>query len=142
LTPNRDWRRRAGREAGTYDATVANVDGTQPGRWKGRAARALAIGCLTVVGLVGCGEDVATDYTSAHREGFLAACSNPLDDPRLLSDICVCVYERLESEISFTRFEAISESLTTLGDDSADPPELPEEVAEAVADCFLSEADL
>ncbi len=101
----------------------------------------LALALIALVGLAAasCGDEVATDYTSAHRDAFLAACSSPLDDPRLLSDICVCVYDRLEDEISFSRFEAISESLVTV--DGSEPP-LPDEVVDAIADCFVSEADL
>ena len=125
-----------------YDATVVNVERTQLWRWIGWVASTVALGCLAFVGLAGCGEEAPADYTAAHREAFLAACSSPLDDPRLLSDICVCVYDRLESEVSFTRFQAISDSLAILDAETTDPPDMPDEVADAVADCFLSEADL
>ncbi len=144
---------------------------------------------LTVVGLglvlilSGCSEEEPTDYTSAHREAFLAACSRPLDDPRLLSDVCGCVYDRVEDEIRFDDFQQMSERLavstsgtvaggtastadsepvpdssTTTDDESeggsgegsdttadssdADGAGLPPEIAQLVADCFRSEADL
>jgi len=100
----------------------------------------LVVAAITF-GLAACGEEEPANYTSAHRDAFLSACSRPLDDPRLLSDICVCVYDRLESEIPFARFVEISESLVVAEGDVG-PVALPEPVAEIIADCFLVEADL
>ena len=91
--------------------------------------------------LFGCSEEVATDYSSAHRDAFLAACSSPLEDPRLLVDVCDCVYDYLESEVSFPRFVAISEALVAV-DGVVGQASMPDELADAVADCVISEADL
>jgi len=101
-----------------------------------RTRLALAVVLLAAMATAACGQDEATDYTSAHRDAFLAACSRPLDDPRLLSDVCACVYDEMEQEIPFSEFERISEAL-----ESPSTP-LPDEIAQAVADCFVREADL
>ncbi len=113
---------------------------------------------LSGIGLMACSEDVPTDYTAAHREAFLAACSRPIDDPRLLSDICGCVYDRMEGEMPFDEFQRISERLATTPAATADVETdtsaeseaapliagagLPDDIARLVADCFTLEADL
>lgn len=113
---------------------------------------------LSAVCLTACSEEVPTDYTAAHRDAFLAACSRPLDDPRLLSDVCACVYDRIEDELPFAEFQRIDERLagtpaatagvatdTSSADREVTPStveELPVEIARLVADCFTLEADL
>lgn len=117
----------------------------------------IALG-LSAFGLAACSDDIPTDYTAAHREAFLDACSRPLDDPRLLSDICGCVYDRVEDEMPFHEFQRIDERLATTpataagveadtGAATGAAPSivtegLPDEVARLVADCFMLEADL
>ncbi len=113
-----------------------------------------------MMSLAACSEEVPTDYTAAHREAFLAACSRPIDDPRLLSDVCGCVYDRIEDEVSFDRFQQMSERLAEApsststpesdddaavdgsGDTTATGAALPDEIARLVAECFTVEADL
>ena len=107
---------------------------------------------MMLIGLAACSEEVPTDYTVAHREAFLAACSRPLDDPRLLSDVCGCVYDRIEDEIPFAEFERMSEQLagtaavaatsTSIAGVEETKPPLPSGIAALVADCFTAEADL
>jgi len=106
-----------------------------PPRDPGPAARLAVVAALFFV-LVGCSEEEPTDYSATHREAFLDACSRPLDDPRLLSDVCGCVYDRIEDEVPFDQFQTISDGLLAPGAD------LPEEITEMVADCFVEEADL
>ncbi len=103
---------------------------------------------ITVL-LVGCADDeTPTNYTSANRDAFLTACSQPLDDPRLISEVCGCVYERLEFEMSFDDFVELDEALTPpeVEDDESNPVTppvtLPDEMTDIVADCFVEEADL
>ena len=102
------------------------------------SARGLVLAGVALVSMMAasCGEEEPTDYTAAHREAFLSACSRPLDDPRLLSDVCGCVYDRIEDEMSFTEFERISGRIVAPG------AELPGGIADMVAECFVSEADL
>ena len=112
---------------------------------------------LLALGLAACSEEVVTDYSAVHRDAFLDACSRPLDDPRLLSDVCVCVYDRIEDEVPFDEFEQMSERLAgstaaaastttnTSGEadvEQAADADLPDDIAIMVADCFTAEADL
>jgi hypothetical protein len=128
-----------------YDASVVRFNPDQISGFPriGQVLSRPTVTLLAVVAVVlfGCSAEEPTDYTSAHRDAFLAACSSPLEDPRLLSDVCVCVYDRLESEVSFPRFVAISEALAA-AESSVDPASMPDELADAVADCMISEADL
>lgn len=116
----------------------------------------VAVG-LGAAGLTACSDEIPTDYTAANRDAFLAACSRPLDDPRLLSDICGCVYERIEDEVPFDEFQRINERLagipapaTGVAPDSGATGEtvpfargdLPRELVRLVADCITLEADL
>lgn len=108
-----------------------------------------AVSVAAIIVLAGCGEsEPPTDYTSANRNAFLAACSRPLDDPRLLSEVCDCVYDRLELEMPFDEFVELSEALIPPETEvdgaapSAPPATVPEEVTAIVADCFVEEADL
>lgn len=120
---------------------------------------ALAAVGLVAMALAACSDEIPTDYTADHREAFLAACSRPLDDPRLLSDVCGCVYDRIEDEVPFDEFQRIdarlagitSETAAVATDTSAVEAEviplatgneLPVEIARLVADCFTLEADL
>lgn len=120
---------------------------------------ALATVGLVAVALAGCSDEIPTDYTAEHREAFLAACSRPLDDPRLLSDVCGCVYDRIEDEVPFDEFQRLDARLagiptetaavatdTSVADaeviSSATGNELPVDVARLIADCFTLEADL
>lgn len=104
---------------------------------------------MAALALPGCADDeVPTDYTSANRNAFLTACSRPIDDPRLLSGVCDCVYDRLEFEMPFDDFVALDEALTPPeieGDEAVQtvpPVTLPEEITAIVAECFVEEADL
>ncbi len=88
--------------------------------------------------LAGCGEELAvTDYTSASKEDYLLACADPLEDPSLVSDVCRCVYDQVEGEYSFDEFAQLD---VALRNDQLAP--LPDNVIEAMSDCFLSESGL
>lgn len=134
-----------------------------PDRLADRVVALAAVGLVAVavvaVGLAACSDEIPTDYTAAHREAFLAACSRPVDDPRLLSDVCGCVYDHIEDEVPFDEFQRIDARLagiptetTAVATDTgaaetevtstAAGNELPVEVARLVADCFTLEADL
>ena len=86
----------------------------------------------------GCGPDVdATDYGAENRAAFLAACTIPGEDPRLVRDVCECTYERIEADMAFDDFVSMEESLLL---DALAP--LPESVAGYMADCFVDVVDL
>ncbi len=104
-----------------------------------RLGPALVAGSLLVglLGLVGCSEEEPEDFTADTRSAFLAACTEPLADSRLISAICGCVFEESQGALSFDRFEAIDADLVL--DPEAD---LPDEVAEIVARCVIEETEL
>lgn len=87
--------------------------------------------------LAACSEEGPTDFTADNRAGFLAACSEPLEDAVLIGQICQCVFERTQDEFAFEEFEAMDEAL------QADPTQsLQAEVNVIIADCVRTEAEL
>ncbi len=112
---------------------------------------------LLAVGAAGCSNDLEpTDYAVENRTGFLTACARPLDDPRLLNDVCACAYDRIEAELRFEEFVDLDTELltasqattsdTATSDARAQPGTetdgLPEEIVQLIADCFVEEAGL
>lgn len=99
------------------------------------------VGCALVVlgalGLAACAEEEPTEFGEDNRDGFAAACSQPLEDSRLVSDICQCVFDETTSNIVFSEFAALDTRLTENAELS-----LPIEVTDIIADCVLEEADL
>jgi hypothetical protein len=99
-----------------------------------RSATVVAVLLVAVLGLSGCGEEQAdVDFT----EDFLTACSDPLDDPRLVGDICQCVFERSQRAFGIERWQAIDEEMKVDADAG-----LPDELVELLADCIIEEGDL
>jgi hypothetical protein len=87
--------------------------------------------------LVGCGPEVATDYSEQTRQAFLASCTDPLDDTLLRIELCQCVFDESQQAIPYDRFAALDAELTL------DPAAaLPVELTELVADCVISIAEL
>lgn len=85
----------------------------------------------------GCAEDEPHEFTDDTRSGFLAACTDPLDDSLLTSSICQCVFDQTQTQLSFERFEQIDELLVL------DPEtELPDELVDIIATCVIEVADL
>ncbi len=103
-----------------------------------RSTAALVGAVVFVVTLVSCRGEIPTeDFSALNREGFLTACVRPLDDPRLVSDVCRCVFDRAEGELGYERFAELDEQLRL------DPSSgLPEDFVEIVADCFLDASGL
>lgn len=106
---------------------------------------------LVVAVLLGaCGETQdPTDYAIENRNDFLTACARPLDDPRLLNDVCACTYDRIEAEYRFDEFAELDEELvaarlaeSTQAAAGGATSGLPQEIIDIVADCFVEEAGL
>ncbi len=108
------------------------------GRTIGRLPLPVA-GILVASGLLAaaCTEEVPTDFNADTRTGFMAACSRPLDDPRLISGICQCVFDETQVEITFDEFVAADQRLVA---DQEQP--LSDELNEIIADCIVEEGDL
>lgn len=94
---------------------------------------------VAAIGLLGCGSDGSTDvdYTAQNREAFLAACTDAAVDDRLVRDVCECTYAKLVESVNVDELARIEETLRldTLAS-------LPDVVADHVAECVVSEADL
>lgn len=99
--------------------------------------RRLVVSALVLVGALGavaCGEEQAeVDFT----EDFLTACSDPLEDARLVGDICQCVFERSQRTIDIERWQTLDEELKANPDQG-----LPPELVELLADCIVDEGEL
>ncbi|MFV0258549.1 MAG: hypothetical protein ACK5PP_08905 [Acidimicrobiales bacterium] len=107
-----------------------------------RRSRFVAVaGVVLLAGsvLAGCGsdEDEAVGYSDAGKEAFLAACTDPDLDPRVVRDVCECTYDRVERTIPYDQFADAEQRLIL---DPVAP--LPDAMAEIMADCLVAEADL
>lgn len=108
------------------------------GRATGRMALPLAV-ILAAVGLsaAACTEEVPTDFNADTRTGFMAACSLPLEDQRLINSICQCVFDRTQVEITFDEFVSTDQQLVA---DQTMP--LSDELNGIIADCIVEEGNL
>ncbi|MGH1489070.1 MAG: hypothetical protein ACRBK7_06690 [Acidimicrobiales bacterium] len=89
------------------------------------------------IGLSGCSEPEATEFTDDTKSGFMAACSDQVTDSEVIGDVCECVFESTQEEMVFTQFATIDQQLV----ENPDSP-LSSEVTQFVADCVISTADL
>jgi hypothetical protein len=94
---------------------------------------------VVLLSVAGCTDDAgdAAGYRVTNREAFVAACTDPAVDDRVVRDVCECTYDRIEESLPYEQFVELEESLRI---DSLIP--LPDEVSDLVAECFLTEADL
>ncbi len=143
--------------------TIVRLGRRWRNRFDERRAPAFRLGLISVGALVvsGCGGDLEpTDYAVENRTGFLTACARPLDDPRLLNDVCACAYDRIEAELRFDEFVELDADLLELTETASSETEssgtalsgatvtgdevqgLPEEIVQIIADCFVEEAGL
>ncbi len=92
-----------------------------------------------------CAEDEPEDFTADNRTAFLTACAQPLEDDRLISEICECVFDETQGQLGFERFREIDGELLVQADDEAETelePRLPDDLAEIIAACVVTEAEL
>ncbi len=101
--------------------------------------------------LVSCTSEETIDYSSANREGFLAACTqtgadistdkgssfgDQVDDP-LFTSICRCALRETEKQLSFEEFNALDQRLV-----ESSSAKLPPQMIDIIADCVIGEASL
>ncbi len=99
--------------------------------------RSLILGFVMAVAATACSEEAPTDFTADNETGFLAACSEPVEDAELIGDICQCVFERTQAEFPFEEFSSMDEAL------KVEPGQgLQAEINSIIADCVVSAADL
>lgn len=95
-----------------------------------------------------CGGEAQTDYSAENAAEFFAACTEPLEDTRLVTRICDCVFAEIQVEIPYSRFVELEEELiaATAAEAEVEGAEvevpLPPDLAELVARCVSEEADL
>jgi len=98
----------------------------------------LAVALVSLFGvlLAGCGEEIPPSFTLDNKEGFMTACVDPVTDSELMTTVCGCVIEELES-YEYEEFASLDGALV-------EDPEanLPTAVADVVAECFIEAAEL
>jgi len=87
--------------------------------------------------MAACGADIPEDYTAETRENFLVACTDPLADSILITELCECVFESTQSRFTFDRFVQFEDALR-----SNLEADLNTAMSDVLADCILREADL
>ncbi|MEM9562358.1 MAG: hypothetical protein AAGA93_07080 [Actinomycetota bacterium] len=105
--------------------------------------RVVTLAAAAALLVAACSEDEPQDFTADNRTGFLAACTQPLDDSRTISAVCQCVFDETQAQLTFERFRSIDDELIAQADDEEiDDPSLPDDLAEIIAGCLIAEADL
>lgn len=111
----------------------------RPRRDFGRLSKGSLIGLLLVLtfALSACADEEPAEFTEGTKSGFMAACSDLVEDSRFVGEICECVFDRTQDEFSFSRFSAIDQGLV-------ENPESPlsNQVVSIVADCVISTTEL
>ncbi len=97
----------------------------------------LALVLLFAFALSACAEEEPAEFTDDTKSGFMAACSDLVEDSRFVGEICDCVFERTEDEFDFTRFATIDQQLA----ENPDRP-LSTEVISIVAECVIETTEL
>ena len=104
--------------------------------------------CITfalMVFVASCSSDEQADYTEVTEREFLAACTDPLNDDRIIADLCECVFDRIQTEVNYEDF--VRDDKTVISANSTNSTigtanTIPEVYAEFVADCVIEEAEL
>ena len=95
------------------------------------------LGFVFVVTLAACSADTQTEFTVDNESGFMAACTAAIEDSRLVSGICQCVFEQTEAQIPFAEFSATDDELVESPDLA-----LPQEITDIIAQCVIEEGEL
>lgn len=103
----------------------------------GRFIGIVAFGLGLLLGLAACSTDAQTEFTVDNESGFMAACTAAIEDTRLVSGICQCVFEQTEAQIPFAEFSATDDELVESPD-----LELPQEITDIIAQCVIEEGEL
>jgi hypothetical protein len=79
--------------------------------------------------LVGCGDEAPDDYDADVEREFLEECTTASP-----AQLCQCLYDRIEAEIPFARFEQVDREL------AADPGDPPDDIARLAVICATENA--
>jgi hypothetical protein len=101
----------------------------------------LAVLCPVLLLLAACGAEPQSEYSEQNRNEFLAACTEPRGDTLLQIKLCQCIFDDLQSEVSYERFVEIEQELL-LVTGVAGSGGLPNELSQVIADCVVEEVEL
>lgn len=93
------------------------------------AAAVLAASCSA--------EDPPATFSAELRSDFLAACTDTLGDPEIVADVCKCVFDKSQRELSISVFASYENALKN--DPTSD---LPDALQDMIATCVLEESGL
>lgn len=95
---------------------------------------------VTVMALLvsACGAEPApAGYTAQMRVDFLTACSDNISDSVLVGDVCRCVFDKAQREVSISVFNSYENTLKN------DPTAgLPDPLRDMLARCVLEQSGL
>ena len=81
-----------------------------------------------------CSDDPPDGYGADVEESFLETCRSGSGED--LTDVCQCIYDRVEAEVPFEEFRSVDEAL------AEDPTsDLPPEFVDIYTDCVLEAAE-
>lgn len=102
--------------------------------------RSFALIWVTAIALAasGCGtEEPPAGFSAQLRDDFLTACTDSLNDPEIVTDVCKCVFDKSQRELSISVFASYEAALKN------DPTaKLPPAIADMMARCVLEESGL
>ena len=85
-----------------------------------------------------CGaEDPPATFSAELRSDFLAACTDSLGDPEIVAEVCKCVFDKSQRELSISVFASYENALKN--DPTSD---LPDALQDMIATCVLEESGL
>ncbi len=124
--------------ASPADPVPAEADRPSTGRSRSRLWFALGgvlllVGALAIAGLVVAGRDDG-GYTEETQQAFMDACT--AEGGSDVAPTCSCLYEAIEAEVAYERFEEVNDLLVAGRD--ADPDtgvELPDDFEALLEDC-------
>ncbi len=99
--------------------------------------RRICIVAILALAFSACGGDEPLNYTLETRENFLAACTDPLNDSRLVTELCECTFAAAQEKLSFARFSELEDRMRNNLNASIGAA-----MNSALAQCVLQEADL
>jgi hypothetical protein len=85
-----------------------------------------------------CGSSETPETFSVElRSDFLTACTDSLSDPEIVTEVCKCVFDKSQRELSISVFASYEATLKN--DPTAD---MPEPLKDMMARCVLEESSL
>jgi len=101
-----------------------------------RLATTIAAAMALLVSACG-GDPAPAGYSATIRADFLTACTDTLGDSEIVTDVCKCVFDKAQREVSISVFNSYENTLKN------DPTAgLPDPLRDMLASCVLEESGL